>query len=422
MKQETRPPSLRAPICAWLFVPVLLAGLARADGFRNPPPSASALGRAGGHVAQADDASAAALNPARMTSLSEAEIMVSLTAGYGRRRFESFYGPRARSTDPWAFLPAGFGVLPFADGRAALGLSLTVPFGRFTRYPSDVFFGQITPYESALRVVQLNPSLAWRLHDRLSVAAGLSYYDSKLAFKYHPGIRFEGDGDALGYNAAIAWTPTDRQTLALVYRASFDIAYSGDFEADSLPPDALAAGAAPSSPFRTRFNYPAMLALGYGLQLTDTLRGEIGIEWIEHSRNQQFAVDIGRNNFLLHASPSDAPLILPQDWHNNWTAGIGADWLFAPGWTLRAGYLYLESPAPSRTTIPVAAERNQSILSAGLGFDRGRHTVDAAYVYGWIDRLKVRNHVSGDPDRPSPLDGDYTLDSHLIALSYACRF
>lgn len=410
--------AIRAGVC------LLLCGLqvASADGFRNPPPSASALGRVGGYVAHIDDASAAALNPANLPELRDPEVMASITLGYGRRRFHSAYGPSERSGDPWAYLPGVFAALPLADERIALGFSVTVPFGRFTRYDRDAFFGEITPYESSLRVIRLNPALGFQLLESLSVGAGISYYHSELDFKYHPGIRFDGDGDAVGYNLAATWRPSPRQKVALTFQAPFDIDYRGDFSAEVLPPEALAAGATPTSRFRTRFNYPPVLAFGYGVALTGTLRAEIGVEWVGHSRNRAFSVDIDNNNILLHQPPSPEPLTLPQEWHDNWTVGFGLDWRFAPDWTVRAGYLYLESPTPARTTIPVAAERDQSVLSTGLGFKRGAHSLDGAYLYGWLDPLTVQNHVSAPPGVASPLDGRYTFNSHLLALAYAYRF
>ena len=45
------------------------ASFARADGFRNPPDGATALGRIGGTYVQIDDATAASRNPANLTDL-----------------------------------------------------------------------------------------------------------------------------------------------------------------------------------------------------------------------------------------------------------------------------------------------------------------------------------------------------------------
>src|SRR5690242_8086046 len=51
-----------------------LAPSALAEGFRNPPAGAFNLGRAGGRIAQIDDSSAVAQNPANLVDLQSPEV------------------------------------------------------------------------------------------------------------------------------------------------------------------------------------------------------------------------------------------------------------------------------------------------------------------------------------------------------------
>jgi hypothetical protein len=56
------------------FYCILLASSASAEGFRNPPAGAFNLGRAGGRIAQIDDSSAVAQNPANLMDLPDPEF------------------------------------------------------------------------------------------------------------------------------------------------------------------------------------------------------------------------------------------------------------------------------------------------------------------------------------------------------------
>ena len=64
---------------ALLLIPALTVQ-SMAEGFKNPPEGAAALGRAGGRIAIADDAAAVSHNPANLVDLEGTEDQVLLQA------------------------------------------------------------------------------------------------------------------------------------------------------------------------------------------------------------------------------------------------------------------------------------------------------------------------------------------------------
>src|SRR6516165_12492320 len=108
---------------------LLAAANAAGEGFRNSPPGAFNLGRAGGRIAQIDDASAVQQNPANLADLSLTEFQLAPSFIYYSTEFKSTTGQISKSQDPWKFLPNGFGSMPLFDGNLSLGVGLTVPFG-----------------------------------------------------------------------------------------------------------------------------------------------------------------------------------------------------------------------------------------------------------------------------------------------------
>lgn len=427
--------TLRSSACAALALALATAN-ARADGFRNPPDGAAALGRIGGTYAQIDDATAASRNPANLVEIPEPEFIASVTLGYAEKKFTradevaatgagGSFDTTAESVDNLAFLPGLYLAYPVRENVAG-GLAVTVPFGRSTTWEEDSLFRYTAPFFSQLYGVNVNPNIAVKIGERVSVAAGVdllwSTLDIKQVFPWSmvtgdPAARdgeaeFQGDGTGIGGNAAINFYLTEKQKLSLTYRSPIAVHYEGDATVTHVPaalPPPLA-GVTGSSDFSTDITFPAVAAVAYGIRLTDTLRVEFDVEWVQHSTFDELTVDAGNNNVLLASTTT------PGDWTDTITYGLGGDWQFSPDWKARAGWIHLDTPIPEQTQIPSIAEEDQDVLSVGLGWAKNGHRVDVAYAYGLFDGRKVDNNSN-------PLyNGTYDFNAHLLELSYGLSF
>ncbi len=411
-----------------LFISLISIGAVFADGFRNPPESASALGRIGGKIVHTEDASAATINPANITKIENPSIMVSLTAGYGTKEFTSaINGSTTDTKDNMAYLPSIYATIPAGDVYT-FGIGITFPFGRHSEWDKSAIFSTSSPYYSELVVANINPSIARKFGDNVSVGIGISLYQSHLQFKQvmpwsiltkNPATpsgtgNFEGDGTSFGVNFGITWEIVENHAVALTYRSPFDVTYKGDFDVTETPAGAGAVGVTSHSDFETEFKFPTIVAIGYGIEVTEKLRVEFDIEWIEASRNKEFIVDIENNNVLVGGAP--APSTIPQNWDDNWTFGLGADYQCTESLVARAGYIYLDAPSPTSTMIPVASEENQSVISLGLGYTHESHTIDIAYALG------ILNGITVDDNANQAVNGEYDHQSHLLSFAYGYQF
>ncbi len=408
------------------FVPPVLA-----DGFRNPPDGAAVLGRVGGRIAQVDDATAVAHNPANMADLKQPSVLGSVNFGYVEKDYDSPAGESTTTEDPARALPSVFAVAPLSAGGHSVvaGVGVNMPFGQSTRWSKTSTPGMAGPYFSEMMTVGVNPSIAVKVLPSLSVGVGFDLYWSQLTLRQSlpwamvtgmpaapSGVAsFEGDGYGYGYNAGATWQITKRQRLALTYRSGFDVEYDGDFEATRMPPPVAALGITPKSDFESEFSFPSVAALGYGVALSDTVRVEADVEWVQHSAFDEVTLDIGNNNALA-AQPATGSNTLPMDWDDTWTFGLGGDWQFAPSWMARAGYAFMPTPVPEKTLIPSVSEGDQHVLSTGLGYRNGGHAVDLALAYGIIDSRKVDENLN------PAFNGDYDFRSTLVGVSYAYSF
>lgn len=393
------------------LVLALIPSAVFADGFRNPPEGAAAFGACGGHRVFADDANATIHNSANLVDLEQSMVQLNLMTGFGNNEFETAGGAISDDTDNSVFAIPGFSAaIPLQQGKTAFGISAYVPFGRSVDWGSDDFFAQNgVPYEGTMRVVDVSPNFSLRLNEALSFGIGADIYNGSVEQKMifvgpvaqalglpaGAKSKLTGDGAALGANASVAWKMTENQRLAATVRSPFSIDYSGHNRIDY----------AGSLAIEGTIDYPTIVALAYGIELTDTLRVEADVEWLQFSNYETLVIE----------DQFGGTSVAPQNLDDTWTAGFGAEWDFAPQWTARAGFMHLQNPTPDETYSPLGPDEDQQVVSLGLGYETEHHVVDVAYAYGIFTGRDVNGSVNGP-------DGHYDYDLQVVSLSYGYKF
>jgi long-chain fatty acid transport protein len=384
-----------------------------------------------------DDASAISYNPANLAFQTNVSVVVDITLARQKTNFKSATtGVSADSDGDWNALPNLFVSMPVGDSGLVCGLSISTPFGQGIEYKKNELvnlaafgppnFEAPAIYSAEISLINFNPTVAFKLSESIAIGVGADIYYSTLKFKQNypwgelgiPPIFYdegngnaevEADGYGFGGNAAITWNVTDRQRLALTYRSEVKVEYKGDFDINTVgptPPGGDPAFDATSSDFSLDIKYPTILGVGYGMALTDTIRLEANLEWLEWSANDTQTADLGVNGTQS----------APQKWDNTFTIAVGGDWQFASGWVARAGYAFIETPIPDETIAPVLPDADRHVLSIGLGYAVGGHSFDVAYAYSIYDDRKVGNN------QMTQFNGDYDIDSDLVGLTYSYSF
>jgi len=380
---------------------------ALAEGYRNSPEGARAIGAIGGHRAFADDANATIHNSANLVDLEQPMLQINTTFGYGRNKFSGGIGSD-QTENPYYAIP-GFSIAaPLKEGKYAIGFATYVPFGRSVDWGNDGSFASLPvhpgiPYSGSMMVMDFTPNFAMRLTDSLSVGIGADIYYGKVEqkqFLFGGGAhsKLTGEGTALGWNAAITWKMTKKQRLVATYRSPFTIKYNGDNE--------ISGAVNMKTPINTKIEYPTIVALAYGVEFTDTLRAELDVEWMEFSVYQNLTIN----------TPAGPLLPVPQRLKDTWTIGVGGEWDFAENWTARSGFMYLQNPTPDSTYSPLGPDEDQTVISFGLGYENEKHAVDLGYAYGFFNGRSV----SGN--QVPPYNGNYDYNVHLLSLSYGYKF
>lgn len=400
----------------------------RAEGLRTIPPGAYDLARSGGRFAHVQDASALWNNPANLVDLTNAQAEVVVAPLYIKTEYSSSAGD-VETKDPWKFLGDAFLAVPWHEGKYAVGIGVTMPYGLGVEWdedsPTDPFYYS-APYRSGMFAANINPTFSFRLLENLSVGVGFDALYSQLDIRQHypwtyyfpdggadGDAQLQGGGWGFGGNVAVTWEFMKNQRLAVTYRSQQTVSYTGDFSIDNVTPTAAFFGATPTSRFSTEIGFPNIVGFGYGVRISDKVRVEANGEWLQWSRFQSLDIDIGNNTFLLGPNASIA-----EDWNDTFTAGIAADYRINQHWVVRGGYQYYESPVPDSTFSPTIPDSNQHVITVGVGFRTGRHSAEIAYG---LDLYEQRDIETGNPP-PGGFDGTYTWNVHLFSLSYRYSF
>jgi long-chain fatty acid transport protein len=212
-----------------------------------------------------------------------------------------------------------------------------------------------------------------------------------------------GDGVGYGANLGLTWQITDRQRIAVTFRSPMSVNYNGNFHEYNSPLGNY------NSSFNSQIKFPAIVGLGYGLQINDKVRLESDLEWIQFSRFDNLPVNIANDPLVASAN-------IPEKWRDTFTAGFAGDWKFADNWVLRGGYQFYQSPVPDSTFSPTIPDADQNVITIGIGW-KGKHSsLEAAYG---LDFYNTRNITT---DQNPNFNGKYTFNVHLISFAYHYSF
>ena len=398
-----------------------MQSLFSSEGLRTLAPSAAGIGMPGGRVANQSDPAVVRDNPASLVKNQRSQVQLNGSYWFGRTSYSAPDGATTDMEDTHTYIPSLFWAKSVSDS-AGIGIGVSVPYGLTIDWPEDGPFRYVLPHENLLETIAFNAAAGFRLTEDISVGVGgellYSHLELKQAIPWglirgntrlSDGIAdFDADGVGLGAYVGININPTDRQRLSLVSRTPLSVDHDGDFSLTSNP---KGSGIPDATGFDSEIQYPGSVGIGYGIDLTPNLTLGFDFEWIQNSTHDFLPLDIGPSQSLLGQSGTELR------WEDSVSFGTGAEWRVNDHWALRAGYLFSESPMPSQTFLPSVPANDRHMISVGVGFRSGDHSIDLAHTVA----LYPERHVSENVHSAS-FNGSYDFSWHVTTLSYSLRF
>jgi long-chain fatty acid transport protein len=242
------------------LIPALLLGVfsgaVGASGFQLLEQG-SGLGNAyAGSAAKSNDASTIFWNPAGMTQLGPRAVSGGLTAVKASFKFDDKgsqvgeFGPGGRmgagdggDAGNWGYIPNGY--LSWAlTPNLYVGLGIGAPFGLKTKY-DEPWRGSAQSNEFDIKTMNINPSIAFKVNDMVSLGAGVSWqkieadYYRRVAINSSPRFgalpqvtsHMSIDDDAWGWNVGAVYALAGDQGRSVV-PLDHPVSYRGQGEAE----------------------------------------------------------------------------------------------------------------------------------------------------------------------------------------------
>ena len=427
---------------------------------------ATAMGAAG-VAAPCSDGSAVLFNPAGIATMpGVVGVGVSAITADGAFTYD-FTGERVERDGSTTPVPFGFLTHRFGGGRLAAGIGVFAPYGLGLDWPEE-FEGRFSSYDTELRNIYIQPTLAFQVNDFLAVGAGMDYVRASIDINQRvdlatlgvpgapagvtfgnlgvrPGTDFadvglSGDGTGFGFNAGVTMT-FERFSFGARYMSEVEIDYDGDADftqintgfilPDGNPVDAAltpqfqAGGPLADQAVSTGLTLPAQFVIGAAVRPMPRLQLLADYQWTGWSSFDQGDLD------FENETAQDQVLVL--DYQDTDTWRFGAEFGATDALALRAGFIYNTAAERDYSVSPLLPEAERNYYSLGLGYQvNDRLGIDVGYQL--VDQSDRRGRVRGRPaglDPENPADravleslnvGVYESSATVLNLTVSYRF
>jgi long-chain fatty acid transport protein len=390
--------------------------------------SVSGLGRGfAGQAARGWDAGAANSNPAAMTQLESNQWVGGMVGLYPDVQL---HDSGSKTLVTGSAVPSGtttgnvtnFTGLPdFAYARKIdsesntwLGFAFSAPFGLGIKY-SPQFTGRYDATESHLRVMDLAATLGTQVNSWLSLGGGihLQRADAQLESAVVDAAR---DGDIKVRGSSYAFTgqisahikPSQDWQLGLDYKTGASHNEKG--EAFVVIPTYGISGTYGSS---VRVNLPDIATASASYSLNPSVKLLAEARWFTWSRFHDLSIQIPSLSAL-------SPLVRQEQYHNSYSAALGAEYALSPAWTLRAGYMFDQTPThPLNRSVAVPdSDRHWFGLGASWNWMPG-WVVDVTYAHIQFEPVTINRNVLTSFGNLTQMTGQPTVDMVGVAVRNA---
>ncbi len=423
-----------------------LSQQASAAGFALITQSASSMGNAySGASSLAEDASTAWFNPAGLTKLKSSQLVVAGHVIASQANFTdagssvnplltggvvagSLHGTNDNGGTT-GLVPNLYYAHPLND-ELTLGFSINAPFGLGTDYEDD-WVGRYHALHSGIVTVNLNPSVGWKINDKVSFGAGFNaqYIKAELssaidssavclkAAATTPALlascgaaglitpsnvdtdskaELETDNWSFGYNLGALFDVSDKTRIGITYRSEIEQSTSGTakFTIDpSLQPilNQINAGLALSNQalltntdISATVSLPANASFSATHQATPKLQLLADITWTGWGSYKELRIKYDNGQ---------ADTVTVQNYQDVLRYSIGANYQYTDKLTLRTGLaLDEEAILDPQLRTPRTPGNDRTWISFGAGYQISKQAhLDFGYARLFLDETAIDN-------------------------------
>ncbi|OZA05733.1 MAG: aromatic hydrocarbon degradation protein [Methylophilaceae bacterium 17-44-8] len=302
------------------------------------------------------------------------------------------------------------------------GLGIGAPFGLKTEYDKD-WVGRFQGIKSDLKTVNINPALAFKVNDQLSLGFGVSamWIQAELTSAVNGGglgersLNIKGDDWGFGYNIGAIYQATPNTRFGLAFRSKVDQKLEGEAKStltqlNGIPSQTL------NSDLTAETTLPETLSLSSFTRLSDQwdLLGDV--TWTRWSRFRELRIvrDNGTNTTLG---------VTPENWNNTMRYSVALNYKYSDTLKLRVGVAYDEEAIDDEYRTVRIPGNDRKWLALGANWKATPNTsLDIGYAHLFISNPSINN----DNEQPSLVSGrvvgDYDASVDMLSMQVTHNF
>jgi long-chain fatty acid transport protein len=423
------------PALTTIVATLALSGNASASAFALIEQDSGAGNAYAGGAAGAEDATTIWFNPAGMSRLKGDQVtmaasLIKLSAKFsdGGSSGALLQTAGGNGGDAGGAVPVP-NVYVATELQPALhfGLGIFAPFGLQTDY-EPTWIGRFQAIKSSIQTLNLNPSIAYQVSDRVSVGFGSNYQrisgELTSAVNYSAlaggalGQNLEGvtsmtgSDTAWGYNFGVLIDVMPNARLGLSYRSKVKYKLQGTVSFSNVPGALAAQPALQNGDVTLPIDMPDAFSISAFHQLNDKWDMMADATRTGWSSVQQLVV-----------SRPDGTVVqtTPEHWKDTWRVAVGATWHYSEQWLARVGVAYDQTPVPDAYRNARIPDSNRTSLNIGGGYKTSASgRLDFAYAHLFMNNAPIANDQTATG--AGNLVGTYSNGVDILSVQYGYRF
>lgn len=340
-------------------------------------------------TASLDNPAAIFYNPALLTDQKGFGFSVNDAIVMPERKFkDSLTGITYNAKATTHNLPTLFA--KYTRDDLSIGLGIFSPFGLSSEWPS-YWPGRYNSIYAELKTVYINPVVAFRMNEYVSLGFGLSYIKSSITMKNALPLapapdglaKLSGDADAVSYNAGVTVKLPEQYTVAMTFRSGANLDVDGTAKFYVIP---QLKPLFPNFDASATLSMPWLATLGIAKKLGPwTFEADLIYSgWSSFDRYTIDFAGIPVQSFY-------------KDWTNTPSIALGVNYIWNKNLEMQAGYMYDRTPVPKKTLTPEIPDASRNLFTVGASYKKDGFKASAAYQATFFDQADSRNNIVNAP-------------------------
>ncbi|MDQ3192997.1 MAG: outer membrane protein transport protein [Bacteroidota bacterium] len=283
---------------------------------------------------------------------------------------------------------SAFGSARFLEDKLTFGIGVYTPFGSRGIW-DDEWKGRFIIQEIALKIINFQPTLSWKVSDKLAIGGGFVYSMGDFYLRKslplqdadgeYGSAEIQGSGNGYGYNAGIHYVINEKLSAGLSYKSSIELNLTQGNAAFSVP--SYLEPSFPSGGLTGSLKLPSTTSAGIAYKYSEKLLLAFDFNFVGWSSYDTLSIDLENNTEKLEDINS------PKLFTDSYIIRMGAQYNLLPTLNLRLGAYFDKSPVPAGSLGPETPDTSKLGVTSGLSYIiKKRLNLDLSLL--WIEGMK----------------------------------